>query len=78
MQTTPPTYKIADLDGEVIQGTFYDRELQHVVKTDEVYKIEKIMRTRRRGRKKEYFVKWRGYPDKFNSWVDEANVTNVI
>jgi hypothetical protein len=78
MRTTPPTYKIADLDGEIIQGTFYDRELQHVVKTEEVYKIEKIMRTRRRGGKKEYFVKWKGYPDKFNSWVDEANVTNVI
>ena len=28
--TTPPTYKIADLDGEVLEGTFYEQELGRV------------------------------------------------
>ena len=78
--TNPPTYKIVDYDGKPVGGSFYDRELQRITKTDDLYKIEKIIRTRRRreAARTEYFVKWRGYPDKFNSWVDEANVTNVI
>ena len=78
--TDPPTYKIVDYDGEPVEGSFYDRELQRITKTDDLYKIEKIIRTRRRrgAAGTEYFVKWRGYPDKFNSWVDEADVTNVI
>jgi hypothetical protein len=44
-----------------------------VVKTDDVYEIEKVVKTRRRGGKVEYFVKWKGCPDKFNRWV-----TNVL
>ena len=50
---------------------FYDTEVQKVIKMDDIYKIEKILKTRRRGRVKEYLVKWKGYPDKFNSWVNE-------
>ena len=78
--TTPPTYRLHDYDGEIIDGTFYDRELQHIVKSNDAqYKIEKIIRTRRiRGGGKEYFVKWSGYPDKFNSWVNEVDMTNII
>ena len=40
--TNPITYKIKDLNGEPIKGTFYREELQ---KTDqEVYRIEKVIR----------------------------------
>jgi len=35
-----------------------------------VYEIEQVIKTRKRGGKVEYFVKWKGYPEKFNSWVD--------
>ena len=31
--TSPPTYKIADLNGEEIKGTFYEPELQRLVKS---------------------------------------------
>ena len=40
-----------------------------MAKTDEVYDVEKVLKTRRRGGKVEHLVKWKGYPDKFNSWV---------
>ena len=70
----PPTYALKDYSVEVIAGKFYSEELQKVVKTDDSYKIEKIIKTRKRGGKTEYFVKWRGYPSKFNSWVD--NITS--
>lgn len=75
MATTPPTYRLEDYGGERIQGSFYDKELQAVVKTDDVYKVEKILNSRRRRGVKEYLVKWKGYPDKFNSWVKESDLS---
>ncbi len=65
----PPVYKLTDYDGEELKGTFYEQELQRVDKKDDMYEVEKVVRTRKRRGVKEYFVKWLGYPDKFNSWV---------
>jgi len=58
--------------GDDIKGSFYEQEVQKVVGADDVYEIEKVLKTRRRGGKIEYFVKWKGYPEKFNSWVTEV------
>lgn len=71
--TYPVTYELKDLAGEDIKGKFYEQELQKVVKTDDVYEIEKVLKTRRRGGKIEHFVKWKGYSDKFNSWVTDVH-----
>ena len=60
----PYVYRIRDDQGRLVQGTFYEPELQNVVDTG-VYRIERIMR-RRGGR---VFVKWLGYPADFNSWI---------
>jgi len=68
--TDPATYGLKDYDGEDIKGKFYAQELQKVTKEDDVYEIEEVVKTRKRGGKVEYFVKWKGYPSKFNSWVD--------
>lgn len=72
----PPVYKIKEFDGDELEGTFYEQELQRVqIKGEEqVYKIEKIIKTRKRGRNVEYFVKWLGYPDKYNSWVHKRDM----
>ena len=70
--TYPVTYGLRDLAGEPIKGKFYEQELQKVVKTDDVYEIEKVLKTRRRRGQIEHFVKWKGYPDKFNSWVTDV------
>ena len=61
--TDPITYKITDASGDEIIGTFYTEELQKT--TQEVFRIEKVLKTK--GNK--IFVKWMGYPDKFNSWI---------
>jgi hypothetical protein len=68
----PVTYGLADLTGEHIRGKFYKQEIQKVTGDDDVYDVEKVLKTRKRGGKVEYFVKWRGYPDKCNSWVTDV------
>ena len=70
----PSVFSLEDLNGEVVEGAFYEQELQ-VVKKPDAYKIEKVIRTRRRrGGGKQFLVKWLGYPDSFNSWVDESDM----
>ena len=72
--TDPLTYSVKDYDGEIIAGKFYAEELQKVVKEkNDTYKVEEIIKTRKRAGKTEYFVKWVGYPAKFNSWVDNIS-----
>ena len=68
--TDPVTYGLIDESGEGIRGMFYEPELQKV-KAKDVYKIERVIKTRKRKGKTEYYVKWVGYPDKFNSWVED-------
>ncbi len=71
----PPVYRIKDLDGEELEGTFYEKELQKVEKGDDaLYILDKVIKQRKRGRKTEYFVSWRGYPSKFNSWVSDIQL----
>ena len=57
---------------------FYENELQKVIKEDDLYAIEKILKKRGRGVNVHYFVKWLGYPNKFNSWVKSASQINKI
>ena len=64
------TYKIKDMNDEIIEGIFYERELQKTKNTSEVYVIEKIIRKN----KNKYLVKWRNYSNDFNSWVDKNDI----
>ena len=69
--TSPVTYKIADLNGEEIKGTFYEPELQKT--SQEIFRIEKVIK---RGKKK-FLVKWKDYSDDFNSWVNNKDIVNI-
>ena len=71
LRTDPPTYKIRDYNDESIQGSFYEPELQKT--SQDIYRIEKVIR--KRGNKA--LVKWLGYPDSFNSWIDSKDVINL-
>ena len=57
IDTKSRTYKLEDYGNEKIEGSFYEKEIQRVIKTDEIFKIEKILSTRKRKGAKEYFVK---------------------
>lgn len=71
-KTLRPLYEIKDLNDELIEGTFYESQLQKVVPPS-TFKVEKVLRKRRRQGKQEYFVKWLGYPSTFNSWTDQVD-----
>ena len=74
---TEPVYRLRDLGGEDIEGTFYEKELQHVELPEE-HRIERVLKTRKRRGKTSYFVKWQGWGDKFNSWIDDLhNVQDI-
>ena len=64
------TYKIKDLNNNIIEGIFYEKELHKTKNTSEVYIIEKIIRKN----KNKYLVKWRDYSDDFNSWIDKNDI----
>lgn len=70
-----PLYKIIDYNKTPIEGIFYDWELQKVDKKDDVYLVEKVIKTRfnKKTKQKEFFVKWVGYPASFNSWVTDLH-----
>ena len=68
-----------DLDGEPIEDFFYEEELSRVQKdlNAESFQIDKILKTKGKGKNKKYFVSWKGYPDKFNSWVSADNLKKI-
>ena len=55
-----PVYKSKDGTGEIIDGTFYEPELQKSIKNDDVCRVEKILRKRKGKGVVEYFIKWKG------------------
>ena len=66
--TLPWTYVIGDLNVEAITESFYEKESK---KTNQgKFKIEKVIK--RKGDK--LYVKWKGYYNSFNIWIDEMDL----
>ena len=71
-------YKICDYHDEELEGTFYEQELQKIIKKDDdFYRVENVIKSRMRGKRKEYLVKWLGYSNDFNSWVPADNLKHI-
>ena len=70
-----PDYTILDWDGERVDGTFYEPELQPVtIDPTTEYRVEKILKRRVRNKRKEVLVRWLHWPKKYDSWIPEADV----
>jgi hypothetical protein len=75
LPTVPITYTLKDLQDEEISGTFYEQEIQKISESAEpIYRIEKVIKKQKTKTTTKYLVKWLGYPDKFNSWIDEKDL----
>ena len=70
------TYRLRDSKDDEILGGFYDYELQKV-KDSGIYQIEKVLKTRTRGGKKQLLVRWLGYNSEFDSWIGVEDLHNV-
>jgi hypothetical protein len=79
--TLPGTWKIhdvfhVDLLTPYIETEFhspnYTRPPPDLVQGEEEYKVKKVLNSRQHGRghKVQYLVKWKGYPDSDNEWVN--------
>ena len=66
--TVPWTYVINDLNGEEITGSFYEKELQKTNQKE--FRIEKVLKRK----SDELHVKWKGYDNRFNSWIDKKDL----
>jgi hypothetical protein len=60
----------------ITHGPNYQRPLPDLVDGEEEYSVEKILDSRKFGRRRrlQYLVKWEGYPDSDNMWVDKDDV----
>ena len=68
-------YDLVDWYDEPVQGSFYTNQLQAVkADVDKLYKIERIVRRKTVNKRSQSLVKWLGWPDKFNSWIDSKTV----
>ena len=64
----PWAYVFNDFKAEEIVGTFYEKELQKTNQKE--FRVEKIIK--RKGNK--LYVKWEGYDNSFNSWIDKSDL----
>ena len=62
--TVPWTYVINDLNGEKFIGSFYEKELEKTNQKE--FRIEKI--------RDKLYVKWKGYDNSFNSWINKKDI----
>ena len=71
-----PLYVLTNYrEDEVIKGSFYPFELVKV--TGDVFRIEKVIKKRKYKGRNEVFVKWKGYDDSYNSWVNAKTVQKI-
>ena len=68
------TNQLKDMNNEIIKGKFYEKEIQLTKNTMREYIIEKILKTNRN----KIYVKWRGYDNSFNSWINKNTVTKYL
>ena len=63
-------YKIKEYNGDEVVGSFFEDEL---VRYDppEFYEID-VIKTRGKGKKKEYLVHYRGWPSVYDEWKKQS------
>ena len=68
-------FRIKDYSGEELVQRFYPEELQKI--TENLHRIEKVIKRRTKKGIKEVLVKWLNYPESYNSWIPEKDIENI-
>ena len=70
-------FKLVNYNGEDVTGSWYSEELQEI--SDNQYRIENVLRKRTLPNgTNELFVRWEGWPDRYNSWIKETDKYDVV
>lgn len=70
----PPTYILQDHNGTPIDGLFYEHEFSRAKEEkDDVLRVEKVLKERKRRGVKELFVKFVGRPVEEAAWISEKD-----
>jgi hypothetical protein len=71
-----PLYLLETIDKkEKLTGGFYAHELTPV--NSNIFKVEKVIKQRKIKGQIQYFVKWKGYDNSHNSWIDSSDIVEV-
>ena len=68
----PWAYVISDLNGEEIIGTFYKNEFQKT--NQKKFIVENVIKRK----SNKLYVKWKGYNNYFNSWINKKDINELI
>jgi len=70
-----PLYHLETYDKkEKLEGGFYAHEITPV--NSDIFRVEKVIKTRRRGRRVEHLVRWKGYSSEHDSWVKDSDIAH--
>jgi uncharacterized protein YtpQ (UPF0354 family) len=69
-------YALEDLKGDDIKGSFYEEELQQTNLKDFAV-VERVLKTKKVKCVKMYFVKYDGYDDRFNEWINGNQLNDI-
>ena len=56
------------MNGEKITGSFYEKELQKTSQKE--FRTQKVLKKK----DDKLYVKWKGYDDSFNSWINKKGI----
>ncbi len=73
---SPPLYKLANLNNKNVAGYFYREQLSKTTapEPETYFRIESILKTKKRKGKTLYLVKFLHYPNEFNEWLPKENI----
>lgn len=77
LETKPNTYKIVEYDGTEVEGSFYEQELQKTNAKD-VFKLDAVLKKRTRNKKVEHLVHWYGWPKKYDEWISDERLKELL
>ena len=73
-----PMYKLKAYDNVPVKGRFYEVELVPVdFDPNMLFKIDNVLKTRKRRGIHESFVSWKSWPKHYNSWIPTDSIEDI-